>query len=484
MLPDARIVVADGGLGLLAPDASGLHFKVGVCSRGEVNQIIPISDRDQIVAKLGTGPLVDALFDAIGTGASLIYAVRAVGDIAGAVGPVTATKAGTGNVTAAGAPLDAYDVIIEVLSSGSLNVATFRYSLDGGDTYSKEITVPAGGSYPIDGTGLTLSFTADNTNPGNSFLAGDRYAFKATAPKASVASVNGAIDAIMASNTPFEFIHVVGESDAAMWAAMDTRAKDAETSFRYIHFLMEARGPNAGESVDQWVTALQTAAQTFASTRVSVVAGRAEISDANTGRVVDRNVAGLYSGRIAAIKVSRSPGRVKDGPIPGVVALNPAGINEGHITMLDEARYVTFRQYQGLPGFFVTNGRMMADSTSDFRYVELRRTMDKACREVRLAALGFVQDEGTEAGLSDMEKRLSEPLDAMVGAGEIAAGRVVIPRDQQIIAGAKLRTKVRIVPIGIMRAIEVEIGFELPAATPAAAPTANPSAEGGVGNAH
>lgn len=469
MLPDARIVIEDGGLGLLAPSASGLHFKVGVSSAGIVNQIIPVSDRDQIVDTLGTGPLVNALFDAFGTGASLIYAVRAAGDIAGVARAVTAIKTGTGNMAAAGAPLDAYEAIIEILTGGKFNEATFRYSLDGGDTYSMKTTVPAGGNYPIAGTGLTLTFTEDALQPANSFVAGDKYTFSATAPNASVSSVNAAIDAILASNASFEYIHVVGESDAAMWAAMDTRAKEAEGNFRYIHFLLETRGLNAGETADQWVTALQTAAASFASSRVSIAAGRAEISDTNTGRVVDRNVAGLYSGRVSAIRVSRSPGRVKDGPIPGIVKLKPEGINEGHITMLDEARFVTFRQYEGLSGFYITNGRMMADPVSDFRYVELRRVMDKACREVRLAALRFVQDEGTEAGLVDMEKRLSEPLNAMIGAEEIAAGRVVIPRDQQITAGAKLRTKVRIVPIGIMREIEVEIGFELPAAPAAAA---------------
>jgi hypothetical protein len=42
------------------------------------------------------------------------------------------------------------------------------------------------------------------------------------------------------------------------------------------------------------------------------------------------------------------------------------------------------------------------------------------------------------------------------------AGRVVIPRDQDVIATSTLRVKVRIVPVPIMRWIEVEMGFENP----------------------
>ncbi|MFZ5591414.1 MAG: DUF2586 family protein, partial [Bacillota bacterium] len=137
-------------------------------------------------------------------------------------------------------------------------------------------------------------------------------------------------------------------------------------------------------------------------------------------------------------------------------------LNDAHILALDQARYVTFRQYIGEAGFYVTNGRMMAPETSDFRYVELRRAMDKACSQVRTAALRHEHGEATEAGIEALEGDLTAPLDIMIGAGEIADGRVIIPKDQDVIATSTLQTKVRIVPVPIMRWIEVEIGFENP----------------------
>lgn len=461
-LPDATVTIQDGGLGILPAGASGLHAKVGVASKGTANQIVSITDQGKIGELLGVGPLADALFDSFAAGARTIYAVRAQSDVAGTVGAVTATKTGAGNMTAAGSPLDAYAAVIEILTAGRFNTAAFRYSLDGGDTWSAKITVPAGGVYAIPDTGATLTFTESGVTPETSFLVGDKYTFSTVAPTASVANINAAIDALFASGNQYEFIHVVGVSDSAVWAALATRATEAEGKYRYIHFLAEARGPNAGETVDQWVTALVTAKGSFASTRVSISAGRVEISDGGTGRQVDRNVAGLYAGRVSAIPVMRSPGRVADGSIPGVIKLLPDGINDGHIKTLDDNGFITFRTYIGLAGIYVTNGRIAAPAISDYQYVELRRVMDKACTQVRTTALRFAQAEADAGGLDALEAQLSAPLEVMQGAGEIVSGRVVIPRDQDILGTSTLRAKIRIVPKPIMRWIELDIGFENP----------------------
>jgi len=149
-----------------------------------------------------------------------------------------------------------------------------------------------------------------------------------------------------------------------------------------------------------------------------------------------------------------------------VVRLNPAGINDGHILALDEAGFITFRQYIGLSGIYITNGRIAAESISDYRYVELRRVMDTACNLVRMAALRFEHAEidptNLEKSLTALEAGLTAPLNIMAGAGQIAQGRVIIPRDQDVLATSTVRTKIRIVPMAIMRWIELEIGYENP----------------------
>lgn len=472
MLPDVRINIQDGGLGILPASLAGKQAKVGVCSVGKINEIIILSDRDQIVAALGTGPLADACFDSFSTGAQVIYAVRANGDVAGSVGSVTAAKTGTGSMTVSGSALDNYQMIVEIIDTGNLNTATFRYSLDGGDTFSEKITIPSAGTYPVAGTGLTLTFTGGT---GTSFAAGDKYSFIAKAPTASISSMNAAIDVLLSSNYLYEFIHVVGPSDNTVWAALDTRAQEAEDKFRYISFKAEARGPNAEETIDQWVAALLAMRASFASTRVGVCAGRLELVDSKTGLIVDRNGAGIYCGRTSSIKVQESPGKVILGPLSGIVGLNPVGISEGHILSLDEAGFITFRQYDGLSGFYITNGRIMAETISDYQYEELRRPMDKLCRNLRIAALRFEQTEvdplDPENGFAIMEAWLQSEADLMAAptVKEISSAKITIPRDQDILSTSKIKVRIRVVPMGIYRTIELEIGYT------------NPFRTGGVG---
>jgi hypothetical protein len=46
--------------------------------------------------------------------------------------------------------------------------------------------------------------------------------------------------------------------------------------------------------------------------------------------------------------------------------------------------------------------------------------------------------------------------------GEIARGRVVVPPGQDILASRTLRLQVRVVPLGYLREIVLDIGFENP----------------------
>jgi hypothetical protein len=161
--------------------------------------------------------------------------------------------------------------------------------------------------------------------------------------------------------------------------------------------------------------------------------------------------------------VQRSVGRVIDGPLPMVTGLKPDGLNDAHVDLLDNTgKYITARTIVGLPGVFVTNGRMKVAETSDFRWVEWRRVMDKACREVRLAALKSLQQEATPGGIEALKSDLQQPLNIMRGAGEIADGKVTIPDNQDFIATQTVKVKVRVQPIAAMRFIDVELGFDNP----------------------
>jgi hypothetical protein len=461
-LSNVNIDIINGGLGLQPGTGTGVICKVGVSSAGDVNQIVSITDKDQIRGLLGTGTLANAIADSLMGGAEVVYAVRAAGDIAGSVSAVTAEKTGTGSMTVAGAPLDAYRAVIEITDTGTLNQAVFKLSLDGGATFAPRATVPSAGSYPIAGTGLTLAFAQGAQDLPNSFKKGDRYTFAAAAPAASVASVNAALDVLLDTNLTYEGIHVVGESGQPAWVALDARAREAEGRFRYIYILAEAAKPAAGETVDEYVAARLAEAETFASDRVGVCAAFAKVADSLTGLVAERNLMGVLAGRLSAMKVQESLGKVALGGLPGIVELLPANLNDGHIFALDGAGYITARRYEGLNGFYATEFRLMAEDTSDYQFGEYRRVMDKACKLVRVAGLKFKNAEATEEGLAALTAYLQQPLNIMQGDREIEKGSIAIPPNQDILATSRLKVKVSIVPIGIMRNIDIEIGLTNP----------------------
>ncbi|HUJ26934.1 MAG TPA: hypothetical protein VLW85_13000 [Myxococcales bacterium] len=103
-------------------------------------------------------------------------------EIIAPVGPVLSSvtrgpaNAGSGTLALSGTPAQVYtDVLVKITGAGDLGTATFQYSLDGGATYSSDVTVPAGGAYALDVTGVTVTFSAGAASP--SFAAGDTFSF-------------------------------------------------------------------------------------------------------------------------------------------------------------------------------------------------------------------------------------------------------------------------------------------------------------------
>ncbi len=156
VIPAANLTIQDGALGILPSSIDAAHVKIGVCSSGTQNVLQSFSDLATLKSTMGQGPLVEAAALALATsvrgrGARPVYLMRVIPSTVGACGAVTKTAVGasTGTVTVAGAAYDAYQVRVLITRTGTLNVGAFKYSLDGGDNYSAEITIPGGATYVI-----------------------------------------------------------------------------------------------------------------------------------------------------------------------------------------------------------------------------------------------------------------------------------------------------------------------------------------------
>ena len=464
-LPGIKNDILDGAMGVQGAQADGRFAAIGVAEK-HGQGILTFTDSDQVEKAIGDGPLRDLLVSTFSISKTAVSVIVLEGTIPGTVSAVTPSteNKGAGSITVSGSPRNEYDISVGIEGSGGLNEATFRITID--SLPGKRITVPDGdGKYEIPGTGLTLQFNPDASG----FAEGDVFSFSATAPSATNGEVLIAIDKILEAKLPIEFIAVAGVSASPLWAALATKAIGAAEMYQYLFFVAQARYLNSGETLDAWANALCGKERgSVASTRLQVCAGWIEEADAN-GQIDVRGLIGTYCGTLAARKVQDGPDAVKFGGIAAATALMPEEINDGHIENLKNAGYVTARKYVGLKGIYITSGQMMSEEGSDYDLVERRRVMDKACRNLYIAQLPAVNDtvtvgkDGSPEGIEMFVAKSQAPLETMKTNREISDGYVIVPPGQNILADKKLRTKVRIVPLGKMSYIENEIAYMNPA---------------------
>ena len=456
-LPNVNITIRDGAMGLASEKVTGLHAVIGSCDSNDgtlgVNQVAMVSDADT-AGELFDGQLSGGVLAALAAGARQVVACRAANTGVGSISAVTHVGTGPTIPTPEGTPTADHDVSIEITTGGALNVAKFVATIDG--VVQPEATLQA--SQAVAHVQVTC--------PAGTYVEGDTYAFSTTEAAPTLEDLTDALEALTASrlSDQISWVHVAQPCGASAWAALVALVETLfPATYRYVHLVCEATAPREGETTDHWVQRLLDESADVSHPRLSVVAGRVMATHPVTGDDFAFNLAPIYCGRLAQVPEQRSPGAVIDGALPFVTGLSPDDLTDAHILQLDTTgRFVTARRYAGLPGIFITNGRMMAAPTSDYRWVEWRRVMDLACTEVRLAGLRSEHIEYDEAALPAIVADLQAPLNRMVAAGKCTAAEIAVPAGQDVLGTSTLRVKIRIQPKATLRWLELELALSNP----------------------
>ena len=468
MYGDVNVTVEDGNLGRSTGTGAGVHFKIGISNIESSAPLLVTGSMDikKIKEKLGETPLADACIDAVEWGASTIYNIPIKAGTAGTVGSVEEEKSGNGTFEVLGTPNNAYDIIVEVTGSGGCNEGSFHYSIDGGNTFTEEETIPMGGEAALSMTGLTAKFT--DTESGDSFHEGDRFSFSTTPPVMNNQSVISAVESLANSSIAFEYVHIVGASSRPLWAALATLADDFLKKYkRPLFFVCEARAKGTEETLDEYISAMQAERKAISSMYIQVVCSHSRYMRMD-GRVQDINNAGIVTGLYAGAKESQSIGEVKSFPISEakMLKLLPEGI-EDYIEILDEAKYLTIRQYAGLENYYVTSANMMSPPASDYAYAEDVRVSNRLVKAVRMAALNELQVEvdpsEIEASLKNIQEQLNIPVEDALRDKIISAGRVEIDTENlNILVDEELNIRITYVPMGHVRTMNLTFAVENP----------------------
>lgn len=138
------------------------------------------------------------------------------------------------------------------------------------------------------------------------------------------------------------------------------------------------------------------------------------------------------------------------------------------IETLDSARYLFFVTYDGIAGSYFNDSHTMDDAISDYAYIESVRTMDKAVRGIRTYTqpkLGRPLKVDASTGkletyvVEDLQLTAGRALEAMEKAGELSGYSVEIDPDQNVLATSTVEMVIKNVAIGVMRKLNIKIGF-------------------------
>ena len=211
-IPNVTLSQSAGGVGIIVPGVGALPVNVaGWTSIGPagVPTLVGVGQVPALSNIFGVGPAVELAASILANGAPQGVIVTRIYD--GAITSSAFTHTGSGSPAVHGAattgnsPLAPYGTatatgstgpLIVIILGGALATMTFQVSLDGGITWSATITSPAGGTYAIPNTNITLTFAA------GTYVLGDTYAGPITTSLgASYTFLNG-VNTLMSTGTP------------------------------------------------------------------------------------------------------------------------------------------------------------------------------------------------------------------------------------------------------------------------------------------
>jgi len=476
MLATHDITIQDGGLGVSPSNQLSVFCAIGVGDKVSKDVMFITSIKD-INNKIGGGPLRDFLADAFSFKITpIVYAISLEGTVDGEVSSVekSSTNIGAGSISVSGKPRNQFDINIKIASNGGLNESTFDVFVD--NKPLERSTVPLNGVFVCGDTGLTINFNEGNPITGQvSFAINDFFSFSTTAPKVTNGELLDALEKILSLNRDFRFIAIPIITDKVLWSVINSRLEMETSRNRYTFAVTMGREPSKDEALDQFVNKMSNNEDERGIThldRVQVVLSMNKIDDIVLGYTDERSAIGKYCAWIAIHKRSESPGKTRNKAISGISGFKKYkedSFSIGHLTVLDEAGYVTTRTYNEETGIYFTSGRMLNSNTSDFSEVMYVDVMNRACFIVAKALFVYLNQEhdidrdGSISGIEYIKKVGQNAIDDMQKIEkEISWGNFIVPEGQDLLKTKTLEYFIEIIPKGYTSRLKGTIKFANP----------------------
>lgn len=481
-IPSQSFTVLDPGLGVVTPSPdSPLYTGPAAGGTGVVNTLYSFSRLNDIRGTLGYGQLSEDVALALQERGGPVLAMITAGTTAATTSAVTKGNGASPNVPITGTSRDLYTARIEIMGTGVLGTATFRYSLDRhtvttqavpNPTWSATRTVPAGGAFVLGSSGLTATFAA------GTYTLGDTFDFATTQAQANSTDLGTAALVIIALTSlqfPYWIVSggaVTAAAASAIAVALSGHLTTLAGGFRFSRGFVDA---GSGDTAANVVTERAN----WSSKRICACYGYCLSASAlpyEGYSVRKTSAASVTSVRGATVLVSTDLARFAEGALPSVVGINFDSTND---QSLDNVQIATLRTWPGISGFYVCKARLASNPPSDFTDVHFGRIMDLTCRTVYEAQLPF-QVEGfrtvaSPAGAidpldkADVEKavqgalnsKLMQPKNARGRTGHVSAVSYSVDGTNNLNTTGQILTTTAVRPLGYANQIIAQLGFSI-----------------------
>lgn len=187
---------------------------------------------------------------------------------------------------------------------------------------------------------------------------------------------------------------------------------------------------------------------------------------------------GLVAGRIAKIPVQRNIGRVKDGALATQnIFIHDISADLADVASLNEKGFIAFRSWVGRTGYFFTDDNLATLPTDDYKFLSLRRIIDKAYRVCYDTMVNEALDEVPTTTEGKMQPVYAKNIQGLIESaiannmtanGELSTDpsdpndrgvEVFIDLEQLVVSTGRIEVVVRVRPFGYARYVDIKLGF-------------------------
>src|SRR5579871_3688931 len=307
----------------------------------------------------------------------------------------TGTGTSVVSVGSAAAIADDYQVLVNVVTGGTLGVAgiILQVSLDGGALFGPQIQLGTAmtltPTVPVTGvsTGVVLNFGT------GTFVTGDQFAVNVTGPRMNSSDLTSALAALKATKLQWDCLLVHGETTSALVGVVDAWITGLGAIGLFPFAFMNTRHkylPNTQsyqvESDASFQTAMSSLLSSTSTINVAVGTDAADMVSPISGVTKPQPISLYLATRAESTPIGQDAAYVGAGPL-GLCSINfPNGNSKWHDEQVQAGldsttiRLVTLRTFPRRSGVYICNPYVLSGNGSPYVYVQHARTMNAACQ--------------------------------------------------------------------------------------------------------